>query len=117
MIRLVGGRNAPGKRQRTNTRGMKSQPRATRRSAAQNALPVLLVAEQRRTQERRRKEVVTKTFQCSEATTCSDKMDILLSMFHLQYLRGECEKQSMVRRCIVSLKETLCINTKGKGPL
>lgn len=36
MIRLVGGRNAPGKRQ-TDTRGMKSQPRATRRSAAQNA--------------------------------------------------------------------------------
>lgn len=36
MIQLVGGRNAPGKRQ-TDTRGMKSQPRATRRSAAQNA--------------------------------------------------------------------------------
>lgn len=80
-------------------------------------LPVLLVTEQRRTQKRRQEEVVTKKFQCSEATTCSDKMDILLSLFHLQYLRGVCKKQSMVRRWIVSLKETLCMNTKGKGPL
>ena len=71
----------------------------------------------------RQKEVVTKRFQCCEATTCSVKMDLLTATVSSMIFERNMQKnqkpkqnknQGMVTRWRVLLKETLCLHTKGK---